>query len=93
MPKTTRKKAAGRRRKPAAALCACGIAVDAEEREHLVRACAFFRADRFRAAEPGRVRARDLEDAAATIDAVLEGGQRPLAIARSRRRQPKRGVQ
>jgi hypothetical protein len=92
MPKTTRKKAAGRRRKPAA-LCGCGIAVDAEEREHLVRACAFFRADRFRAAEPGRVRARDLEDAAAAVDAVLERGQRPLAIARSRRGQPKRGVQ
>jgi hypothetical protein len=90
MPKTTRKKAAGRRRKPAA-LCACGIAVDAEEREHLVRACAFFRADRFRAAEPGRVRARDLEDAAAAIDAVL--GKRSLTIARSRRRQPKRGEQ
>jgi hypothetical protein len=91
MPKTTRKKAAGRRRKPAAALCACGIAVDAEEREHLVRACAFFRADRFRAAEPGRVRARDLQDAAAAIDAVL--GKRSLTIARSRRRQPKRGEQ
>jgi hypothetical protein len=90
MPKTTRKKAAGRRRKPAA-LCGCGIAVDAEEREHLVRACAFFRADRFRAAEPGRVRARDLEDAAAAIDAVL--GKRSLTIARSRRRQPKRGEQ
>lgn len=92
MPKTTRKKAAGRRRNPAA-VCACGIAVDAEEREHLVRACAFFRADRFRAAEPGRVRARDFKDAAAVIDAVLERSKRPLAIARSRRRQPKRGEQ
>lgn len=92
MPKTTRKKAAVRRRKPAA-LCACGIAVDAEEREHLVRACAFFRADRFRAAEPGRVRAQDVKDAAAAIDAVLAKGKRPLAIARSRRGQSRRGEQ
>jgi hypothetical protein len=84
VPKTTRKKAAGRRRKPAA--CACGITVDAEEREHLVKACAFFRADRFRAAEPGHIRARDLEDAAAAIDAVLARGERPPTIARSRRR-------
>lgn len=80
-----RKKAASRRRKPAAVLCACGVAVDAEEREHLVQACAFFRADRFREADPAHLRAQDREDVAADIDAVLGVRKRPLRVAKSRR--------
>lgn len=83
------RKQEGRRRKPAAArLCGCGLAVEAEEREHLVRACAFFRAGRFRAVEAHRVRAGDLEAAAADIGAVLDRRKRPPSAARLRRRQP-----
>jgi hypothetical protein len=84
MPRTTRKKAAGRRRKPAA-LCPCGIAVDAEEREHLVEACAFFNADHFREADPEHLRTQDRKDAAVEIDAVLARRKRPRRAARQRR--------
>ncbi len=48
------------------------LAIGGDERQHLIEACAFFRADHFRAAEPGSVRAQDLKDAAAEIDAVLK---------------------
>jgi hypothetical protein len=48
------------------------LAIQGEERQHLIEACAFFRADHFRPAEPGSVRAQDLKDAAAEIDAVLK---------------------
>lgn len=78
------KKAARRRVPPASRLCACGIEVDAEEREHLVRACAFFRADRFRAVEPGTVRAEDLHAAATDIGAVLDRRKRPSGAPRRR---------
>jgi hypothetical protein len=85
MPTTARKKAGSRRRKPAA-LCPCGIAVDAEEREHLVEACAFFRADHFREADPEHLRTQDRKDAAARIDAVLARRKRlPQRAARPRR--------
>ena len=43
-----------------------------EERRHLVEACAFFHADRFRPVEPGTIRAQDLKDAATEIDGVLK---------------------
>lgn len=88
---TASKKATGRRRRPAA-VCACGIAVDAEERKHLVEACAFFRADHFREADPEHLRAQDREDAAMDIDAVLGRRKRQLRAARSRS-QSKRGVE
>jgi hypothetical protein len=81
---TTGKKTAGRRRKPAA-VCVCGIAVDDEEREHLVEACAFFRADRFRDADPGHLRAQDRKDVAVDIDAALGLRKRPSRAAKSRR--------
>lgn len=55
------------------ALCACGVRVDADERLHLINACAFFRADRFRAAEPGTVRGEDVQKAARDVDAALQG--------------------
>jgi hypothetical protein len=47
-------------------------AVDADVRRHLIEACAFFHADHFRPAEPGRYREQDLAEAAAEIDAVLQ---------------------
>jgi hypothetical protein len=50
------------------------LAIGGKERQHLIEACAFFRADHFRAAEPGSLRAQDLKDAAAEIDAVLKRG-------------------
>jgi hypothetical protein len=52
------------------------LAVDADARRHLVEACAFFRADHFRPAEPGSYRQQDLKQAAAEIDAVLKRGGR-----------------
>jgi hypothetical protein len=66
-----------RRKKPAAGAGesgkrGAGIEIDAEERRHLIEACAFFRADHFRPAEPGSCREQDLKDAAAEIDAVLK---------------------
>jgi hypothetical protein len=50
--------------------------VDADERRHLIEACAFFRADHFRPAEPGCYREQDVAEAAAEIDAVLKRGGR-----------------
>ncbi len=89
---TVRRKVARRGRKPAAGrLCACGVAVDAEERKHLVEACAFFRADHFRAADPGHLRQQDRDDAAADIDAVLGRSKRPLRAARPRRQARRAG--
>jgi hypothetical protein len=52
------------------------VTVDVHERRHLIEACAFFRADRFRPAEPGSYREQDLKDVAAEIDAVLARGDR-----------------
>jgi hypothetical protein len=92
MPMRASKKAGNRRRKPAAVrLCACGVAVDAEERAHLVRACAFFRADRFRDADPRHLRAQDRADVTADIDAVLGGRKRPLSATKSRRQARRAG--
>jgi hypothetical protein len=48
------------------------LGVDADVRRHLIEACAFFHADHFRRAEPGRYREQDLAEAAAEIDAVLK---------------------
>ncbi len=48
------------------------VAVDADARRHLIEACAFFHADRFRPAAPGCYRQQDWAEAAAEIDAVLK---------------------
>lgn len=64
-----RKSGEGRRQK---------ISVAADERRHLIEACAFFRADHFRPAEPGEYRKQDLRDVAAEIDAVLKRGARKV---------------
>ena len=58
-------------------LCACGVRVDDEERLHLINACAFFMAERFRAAEPGSIREQDVRKAAADVDAALKGRGKP----------------
>jgi len=53
-------------------LCGCGVRVDEDERRHLINACAFFKADHFRMAEPGSIREQDVRKAAADVDAVLK---------------------
>jgi hypothetical protein len=68
--------------KPAAAakppVCpACGVEVGEDERRHLVEACAFFRAERFRDADPGHLRQHDREEAGAAIDLALGRRKRP----------------
>jgi hypothetical protein len=50
--------------------------VDDEERLHLINACAFFRAERFRAAEPGTIRGEDVQKAAREVDAALNRRRR-----------------
>jgi hypothetical protein len=55
------------------ALCGCGVRVDADERLHLINACAFFRADRHREADPGSIRGEDVQKAARDVDAALRG--------------------
>lgn len=57
-------------------LCGCGVRVDDEERLHLINACAFFRAERFRAAEPGTIRGEDVQKAAREVDAALNRRRR-----------------
>jgi hypothetical protein len=51
----------------------CGVVVDDEERRHLIDACAFFRAEHFRMAEPGSIREQDVRKAAEDVDAALRG--------------------
>jgi hypothetical protein len=52
------------------------VAVDEEERRHLIECCAFFRAERFREAEPGHIREQDKEAAAAAIDAAIRAARK-----------------
>lgn len=52
------------------------VAVDEEERRHLIECCAFFRADRFRETAPGAYRSQDLLAAAADIDAAIRPRRR-----------------
>ena len=47
------------------------VTVGDEQRRRLIECCAFFRAERLRAAEPGHVREQDRRAAAADIDAVI----------------------
>ena len=49
-----------------------GIAVDEEQRRRLSECCAFFRAARFRPTAPGAYRKRDLAQAKARIDAIVD---------------------
>jgi hypothetical protein len=52
------------------------VRVDDEERLHLINACAFFKAEHFRVAEPGSIREQDVRKAAADVDAALKGRAR-----------------
>lgn len=54
-------------------LCGCGVRVDADERLHLINACAFFRAERFREVDPGTIRGEDVQKAARDVDTALQG--------------------
>ena len=60
-----------------ARLCGCGLRVDDDERLHLINACAFFRAERFRAADPASIRGEDVRKAAREVDAVLRRRKKP----------------
>ena len=53
-----------------------GVSVDEEQRRHLIECCAFFRAQRFREASPGRYREEDLRAAASAIDSVIGRARR-----------------
>lgn len=57
-------------------VCGCGVRVDADERLHLINACAFFRAERYREADPGSIRGEDVQKAARDVDAALRGRKR-----------------
>lgn len=48
------------------------IEVGAEERIHLIEACAYFRADRHRPVAPDGFREQDRREAAVEIDAVIK---------------------
>ncbi len=52
------------------------VSVDEEQRRHLIECCAFFRAQRFREAAPGRYREQDLRAAADAIDSVIQPARR-----------------
>lgn len=47
------------------------VSVDEDERRHLIECCAFFRAQRFREALPGRYREQDVRSATSAIDSVI----------------------
>lgn len=53
------------------------VTVDADARRHLITACAFFRADRYREVEPATVREADYAAAARDVDAVI--GRKPAS--------------
>jgi hypothetical protein len=55
----------------------CGLRVDEDERQRLIKACAFFRAERFRAADPASIRGEDVRKAARDVDAALNGRRKP----------------
>ena len=64
------------RRKGRATRGRAPVTIDAEERRHLIEACAFFRADHFRQAEPGSIRSADMRAAATDVDAILGAPRR-----------------
>jgi hypothetical protein len=47
------------------------IAVDPEERRRLAECFAFFKVERFRRAEPGKIRQSDINAAEAELDAII----------------------
>jgi len=59
-------------RSKTARLAAGGVTVEEEQRRRLAECCAFFMAARFRPANPDGYRRRDLIEAGARIDAIVE---------------------
>jgi hypothetical protein len=59
------------KRKPALCRTIKTVEVGAEERIHLIEACAYFRADRHRPVAPDGYREQDRREAAIEIDAVI----------------------
>jgi hypothetical protein len=49
-----------------------GLDVELEQRRRLAECCAFFKAEKYREAEPGKLRASDVKEAEAEIDAAIE---------------------
>jgi hypothetical protein len=49
-----------------------GPGVTPEERRHLAECCAFFKAEQYREAAPGHLRASDIRRAGTEIDAAIE---------------------
>jgi hypothetical protein len=47
------------------------LEITPEERQRMAECCAFFEAERYREAEPGKIRSTDVEKAKAEIDAVV----------------------
>jgi hypothetical protein len=53
------------------------LRVDEDERQRLIKACAFFKAEHFRAADPASIRGEDVRKAARDVDAALKGRRKP----------------
>ena len=49
-----------------------GPGVTPQERRRLAECCAFFKAEKYREAEPGKIRASDVNKAQAEIDAAIK---------------------
>jgi hypothetical protein len=47
------------------------LEITPEERHRMAECCAFFQAEKYREAEPGKIRSADVERAEAQIDAVV----------------------
>lgn len=60
------------KRKPALCRTRKTVEVGAEERIHLIEACAYFRADQHRPVAPDGYREQDRREAAVEIDAVIK---------------------
>lgn len=60
------------KRKPALCRTRKTVEVGAEERIHLIEACAYFRADRYRPVAPDGFREQDRREAAIEIDEVIK---------------------
>lgn len=58
---------------------AARLELDEEQRRHLIECCAFFRAQRFREADPGHLRKDDLQAAAHDVEAATRPLRRKTA--------------
>jgi hypothetical protein len=58
---------------------AARVELDEEQRRHLIECCAFFRAQRFREADPGHLRKDDVQAAAHDLEAAIRPPRRKTA--------------